>query len=190
MKVAIKLTLLTVVAGAGVVIGGWYLHRRYALQPFPDTTMNGTAGSDTIDLRYRLRTKLSATEKRGLFDGGCRVVTSADALPQPIKSAFSTVTQNRPFALANPGSRFNATDDVGPGLPQRRLVLAAVCNDRWIIQYERGGIGLSVVVMVLRLEPNGNVRFTWGGDSLDPSTSLGALEDAIVSGKFRDTARF
>src|SRR6266568_2249589 len=107
MKVATKLVLLTVVAGVGAVIGGTYIHRRYTLQPLPATTMIGMAESDANDLRYRLHTRLSTTEKQHLFDGGCQVVTSADALPQPIKNAFSTVTQDRPFALANPGSGFN-----------------------------------------------------------------------------------
>src|SRR6266568_7142122 len=109
IKVATKLVLLTVVAGVGAVIGGTYIHRRYTLQPLPATTMIGMAESDANDLRYRLHTRLSTTEKQHLFDGGCQVVTSTGALPIAIRNAFATVTQVEPFALANPGTRFNVT---------------------------------------------------------------------------------
>jgi hypothetical protein len=190
MKMATKLILLTLVAGVGVVIGGSYIHRRYTPQPLPNTAMIGTAESDANDLRYRLHTRPSTTEKQHLFDGDCQLVTSISALPQPIKNAFATVTQDRPFALANSGSRFNATDVIEPGLARRRLLFAGVCNNRWIIQYEKGGWGRSVEVIVFSIESNGDVHFMWGGQGFTPAVNLTALRDAVVSGKFRDADRF
>ncbi len=107
-----------------------------------------------------------------------------------IKNAFSTVTQDKPFSLANPGARFNATDVIEPGFPRRRMVYAGVCENRWFIEYEKGGIGLSVQVMVLRLEQNNDVHFLWGGVGFHPVVSLPALQTAIVSGSFGDADRF
>ena len=190
MKVATKLVLLTTVAGVGAFIGGLYIHRRYIPQPLPVTAMIGTAESDANDLRYRLHTRLSATEKQHLFDGKCQVVTSTGALPIAIRNAFATVTQVEPFALANPGTRFNVTDVIEPDLPSRRLVFAGVCENRWLIQYEKGGIGYSVEVLVLRLESNGDVHFMWGGVGSRPAASLTALQVAIVSGRFGDAVSF
>jgi hypothetical protein len=184
-----KVLLLVIVAGAGSLLGGLYVHRYYALQPF-QTAPIGTAESNTDDLRYRLHTELSTSDKQHLLDGDCQVVTSADAFPQPIKNAFATVTQDKPFSLANPGTRFNATDVIEPDLPQRRLVFAGVCKDLWLIQYEHGGIGLSVQVMVLNMESNNDVHFVWGGERNRPVPNLIDLRYAIVSGKFSDSDRF
>lgn len=111
-------------------------------------------------------------------------------MPQPIKNAFATITQDEPFALADPGDRFNATDVLLDDLPRRRLVLAAVCQDRWILEYERGGRGLSILVMVLRLEPKNDAHFVWGGFVFKRVSTLAGLQDAIVSGDFHDADSF
>jgi hypothetical protein len=152
--------------------------------------MVGTAESDADDLRYRLHTSLSNDQKQHLFDGACRSVTSTDGLPIAIQNAFATITRDKPFALANPGARFNATDVIEPGLPRRRMVYAGACENRWFIEYEKGGIGLSVQVMVLRLEQNSDVHFMWGGSGFGSVAPLAALQTAIVSGTFGDADRF
>jgi hypothetical protein len=147
-------------------------------------------GVNTVAVVVRVHAKLSAAEKRQLFGGDCQVVTSISALPQPIKNAFATVTQDKPFALANPGTRFNATDVLEPGLPQRRLLFAGVCSNRWIIQYEKGGWIGSVEVIVFSIESKSDVHFMWGGLGFTPAVNLTALRDAGVSGEFRDADRF
>jgi hypothetical protein len=77
-----------------------------------------------------------------------------------------------------------------PGLPQRRLIFAGSCRNRWFIYYERGGIGHSSAVMVLNIEPNNSVHFVWGGAGLKPAASLNDLRGAIASGNFEDDRVF
>ena len=189
MQRAMKLVLSLLATGTGACIGGLYIHRYYAPQELPALTID-TTESDADDLRYKLHTGLSASEKQHLLDGNCQVITSTDALPKPIKNAFATITQNKPFDLANPGTRFNATDVIEQDLPRRRLVLAGTCGNRWFVQYERGGIGLSVMVMVLNSEANGDVHFEWGGQGIRPIANLSDLRNAIASGEFSDSDRF
>jgi len=186
---SIKVMLLLVVIGAALAAAGIFIHHHYTVEPFT-APIAGTAESDVDDLRYRLHTKLSTDQKRHLLDGDCRIVTSTDGLPLAIQNAFAAVTQDKPFALANPMARFNATDVIEPGLPRRRMVYAGACEHRWFIEYEKGGIGLSVQIMVLRLEQNGDVHFLWGGSGLRAATPITALQTAIVSGAFSDADRF
>ena len=152
--------------------------------------MVGTAESEADDSKYRLHTRLSTDQKQHLFDGACRSVTSTEELPIAIQNAFGSITQEKPFALANAGARFNATDVIEPGLPRRRMVYAASCENRWFIEYEKGGIGLSVQVIVLKLEQNNDVHFVWGGSGFRSVAPLAALKTAIVSGAFGDADRF
>jgi hypothetical protein len=187
---SIKVTLVLIVVGAAALaVAGVSIHRRYTVEPF-SAPLIGIATSDDDDLRYRLHTRLSADQKRHLFDGSCRSTTSIDGLPLSIQNAFASVTQDKPFALAKPGARFNATDLIEPGLPRRRLVYAGTCEDRWLIEYEKGGIGLSVQVMALRLEQNGDVHFLWGGSGFSKVNSIEDLQSAIVRGEFSDADRF
>ncbi|MGA9463956.1 MAG: hypothetical protein WBV28_14285 [Terracidiphilus sp.] len=184
-----KLMLLSLAVLAALAVVGVFIHHRYTVEPFA-APMVGTAESDADDLRYRLHSRLSTDQKQHLFDGGCRSVTSTDGLPIAIRNAFASITQDKPFALANPRARFNATDVIEPGLPRRRMVYAGACENRWFLEYEKGGIGLSVQVMVLRLEQNSDVHFMWGGSGFRSVASLAALKTAIVSGAFGDADRF
>lgn len=186
---SIKLILLSVVVLAALLVAGVFIHHRYIVKPLA-APMIGTAESDINDLKYKLHTRLSTDQKRHLFDGACRSVNSTDALPITIQNAFASITQDKPFALANPGARFNATDVIEPGLPRRRMVFAGACENRWFIEYEKGGIGLSVQVMVLRVEQNSDVHFVWGGWSFRSVASFAALQTAIVSDAFEDADRF
>jgi hypothetical protein len=113
-------------------------------------------------------------------------------MPQSIKNAFATITGIKPFALADPGRKYQMTDDGGeePGLPQRRLIFAGSCKNRWFIYYERGGMGHSSAVMVLNIEQNNSVHFVWGGAGFRPAANLNDLRDAIASGDFADGSVF
>src|SRR4051812_33584743 len=46
--------------------------------------------------------------------------------------------------IADRGDRFNASDAVGTGLPQRRFALGAVNGDTAVVAVEQGGRGYSV----------------------------------------------
>jgi hypothetical protein len=160
------------------------------LQAFPPAA-SGPVEPASAELAYKFHTTLSASEKQHVLDGDFAIITSSEELPQSIKNAFATITGIKPFALADPGRTYQMTDVVEePGLPQRRLIFAGSCRNRWFIYYERGGIGHSSAVMVLNIEPNNSVHFVWGGAGLKPAASLNDLRGAIASGNFEDDRVF
>lgn len=123
--------------------------------------------------------KLAATQIPKLLDGDCSTISRSRELPDPIKNAFATLTRDRPFALADPGARFNTTDFIEEDLPMRRLVLAGHCEDRWFIEYEHGGIGLSIALMVLRVNHDQSVTLLWGTYLEEKATNLDKLRSKI-----------
>lgn len=86
------------------------------------------------------RHQLSAAEREHILGGQFKVVSTTEAIPANIKQAFSEITRQPSFALANPGQKYQVADViVDRNLPFRRLVFAGVKDDKWFIRYERGG---------------------------------------------------
>lgn len=182
--------MLTTGVAITIVTAGLCLRRIYPLQAFPPVASE-PAEPTSADLAYKFHTTLSASEKQHVLDGEFALITSTDELPQSIKNAFATITGNKPFALADPGKKYQMTDVVTePGLPHRRLIFAGSYKNRWFLHYERGGIGHDYAVMVLNSDPNNSVHFVWGGVSFRPATSLNDLRSAIASGNFADDCVF
>lgn len=173
-----------------VLIGGVFSYQRYKVRTSPPPATESIEPTSE-DLAYRFHTTLTSEEKRHVLDGDFTVISSVESLPGPIKNAFATITGDKPFALADPGKKYQMTDVIDePGLPVRRLVLAGVYKDRWFIHYEHGGIGVSSEVLVLKTEANGDMRFLWGGSGSFRATGLNDLREAIANGKFADDAAY
>src|SRR4029077_18306649 len=56
--------------------------------------------------------KLSAAEKAHILDGEFTIEKRVDRLPESLKSAFARLSKEAEFKMANPGEKFQATDDV------------------------------------------------------------------------------
>jgi hypothetical protein len=185
-----RIALLTTCIAVTIVTASLYLRRIYPLQAFPPVA-SGPVQPTSAELAYKFHTTLSASEKQHVLDGDFALITSTEELPQSIKNAFATITGIKPFALADPGRKYQMTDVVDePGLPQRRLIFAGSCKNRWFIYYERGGIGHSFSVMVLDIEQNNSVHFVWGAAGFKRAASLNDLRGAIASGHFADDSVF
>jgi hypothetical protein len=129
---------------------------------------------------------LPLAEVQLLLSGDCTTIRASRQLPEQIKNAFATITHTKPFALAESAAGFNATRLIEPGLPERRLMLAGRCQDRWFIEYEHGGTAKSVALMVLRANPDRSVTFVWGRQLKDGATDLGQLRAALSNGAYLD----
>jgi hypothetical protein len=181
-----RIALLTTCVAVTIVTAGLYLRRIYPLQAFPPVA-SGPVEPTSAELAYKFHTTLSASEKQHVLDGDFALITSSEELPQSIKNAFATITGNKPFALADPGRKYQMTD-IGdePELLHRRLIFAGSYKNRWFLHYEHGGIGVSYTVMVLNIEPNNSVHFVWAGPTFRPAASLNDLRGAIASGNVAD----
>ena len=93
-----------------------------------------------------------SAEKEHILDGQFKVVSTTEDIPANVKQAFSAITRESSFALANPGQKYQVTDVVvDRDLPFRCLVFAGVKGDKWFVHYERGGRGHTYYVLVLQL---------------------------------------
>ena len=129
---------------------------------------------------------LSLAEVQLLLAGNCATIRAAGELPDEIKNAFATVTHDKPFALADHGASFDSSGMIGAGLPVRRLLLAGRCEDRWFIEYERGGIGERIALMVLRSNPDRSVTFVWGRRLKGGANDIAQLRSVLADAAFWD----
>ena len=187
----LRKVILTASVVVGLVSPSLYFLWRYAVQVPPPLADGSTQGNHEDSAKKFFHIKLTDEEKQHILDGNFTVISSTDALPTSIKNAFATITGDKPFALANPGSKYQVTDVIDePLLPRGRLIFAGVCKDRWFIHYEHGGIGVSDNVLVLDANSDSSVRFVWGGSGPYRAANMDDLRTDITSGKFADDAAF
>jgi hypothetical protein len=129
---------------------------------------------------------LPLPEVQHLLSGDCATISASHELPDQIKNAFATITHTKPFALADTVAGFDATGLSEPGMPGRRLMLAGRCQDKWFIEYEHGGTAKSVVLMVLRTNPDKSVTFVWGRQLKNSARDLAQLRAALANAAFWD----
>jgi hypothetical protein len=78
----------------------------------------------------------SSIEREHLLDGQFKMISKTEDIPATVKQAFSKITRQPPFAMANPGQKFQVTDFVVDGtLPWRRLAFAGVQDDKWFVHF-------------------------------------------------------
>src|SRR2546423_1262662 len=97
--------------------------------------------------------KPSSVEKEHLLDGQFKVMSKTEDILADVKQAFSKITRQPSFAMANPAQKFQVTDFVVDStLPWRRLVFAGAQNDKWFVHYERGGRAHSYYVVAFKAD--------------------------------------
>jgi hypothetical protein len=137
------------------------------------------------------RHQLSPAERQHILDGEFKVISTTDGIPTKVEQAFTEITREPSFALANPGQKYQAGDVVvDRSLPRRRLVFAGVSDNKWFMHYERGGRGVGYYVVVFRADPHGNAHFVWGGSGTNRAKSLEQLRKMIAAGQFSDAANY
>lgn len=131
--------------------------------------------------------RLSPAEKEHILDGPFTDVTKTEAMPATVRQAFAAITAEPSFALADPGRKFQVTDEVVyRGLPRRRLIFAGVQGDEWFVHYERGGLAHGYFVLLFKVDPHNQLQFVWGGAGLHSARNLDQLRKMVVAGQFSD----
>jgi mono/diheme cytochrome c family protein len=130
--------------------------------------------------------KLTAAEKAHILDGEFSIEKTVDHLPDNLKSAFAHLAKEHDFKMANPGEKYQETDVVEPGLPDRRLIFAGVSKGRCFIHYEKGGWGHNFHIVVFDVDPAGKVSFLWGSQGFQSAKDLTQLRTLVSSRPFAD----
>jgi hypothetical protein len=132
---------------------------------------------------------VSSADKVHLLDGRCTTLKSTAEFSPALKAAFSSATHETKFSLANQGQTYQDTDVIEvEGLPWRRLILGAHCDDRWIIYYEHGGFAPTRIV--LTFVGDSSPKFVWGGTWIGPAKNLDELRERIKLGKVYEDAHY
>jgi hypothetical protein len=143
-----------------------------------------------FDLRVE-ENQMSASEKEHILDGSFTVVSRTDGIPANVKQAFSTITRQTSFAMANPGEAFQVTDVVlYRRLPWRRLVFAGVQGDLWFLHYEHGGLAHSYYVVALKADSHGGARFVWGCGVGESAKTLEQLRTMVATCRLADAESY
>jgi hypothetical protein len=124
----------------------------------------------------------ASSKTEHLLDGQFKLVLKTDSIPTNIKQAFSKITGEAPFAMANPGMKFQVTDVVyDRSLPRRRLVFAGVQGETWFVHYERGGLAHSYFVVAFNVKAQDDVNFAWGCGIAGAANSIEQLRRMVAT---------
>ena len=127
---------------------------------------------------------MSSAERQTFLTADYKISRTVAELPAGIRELY-TVKGGSHIAIADPGERFEATDEISdPKLPRRRLIFAGVAQDRAFVHYEEGGIAHSYIVELFRLESPDLAVGLWRGYRR-PSKNLEEMK-RLVSKEDRD----
>ena len=116
--------------------------------------------------------------------------SSVSAIPDSARASFARATRDRSFAMAEPGAKWQVTDDVlEPGLAWRRLQAGMASTNFLVLFYEHGGFGHSYHVCVFRLS-GADAQLVWHAIRAEEVLTLDELNIAIRSGAADDDPRY
>ena len=111
--------------------------------------------------------------------------SNVSAIPLPVKAAFAKRTKREPFAMAEPGAEWQATDIDDPALPDRRLLSVAASGSLWILFYEVGGRAHSYHACAFWLDHGQGIAL-YHGAGFEPLDTPSKLLDAIETHGIND----
>lgn len=118
-----------------------------------------------------------------------QVVTSVRGLPLGVRDELQAMFGQQVLDIADPGSEYQATDDISnPRLPSRRLVAAACSQDHCLVLYERGGNARARHAALLHWTPAAT-RLEAGGEAPAGVSTVDAARAALLSGTLTGVSR-
>ena len=158
-----------------------YLRMRFAVRPFKpeiSTAFTELPPGEPAPIKFEAP-NMSSAERKALLTPDYKIVRNVANLPNGIRKLY-TVKGGSRVAIADPGERFEATDNIiDPDLPRRRLIFAGVAPDRAFVHYEAGGITHSYIVEFFRLESQDVAVGLWSG-YCGPAESLEEINQLVL----------
>lgn len=112
-----------------------------------------------------------------------QIVTSVRGLPLGVREELQALFGGMTLELAEPGAKFQATDDISdPTLPIRRLGVAGCSQDHCLVYYERGGYARTWQALLFRWRPTGT-DIVAGGKAPGGLRSVDDLRTAFLTGR-------
>lgn len=109
-------------------------------------------------------------------------VSNVRDLPSPIVQRFREAGGRR-LTIVNPGEHFESTDFItDETLPRRRLIFAVVSGSVTVLQYERGGWGLSRIAEAYETDST-TLRPLWRRYCTGSARDVQTLRLMVISGE-------
>jgi hypothetical protein len=144
----------------------------------------GCADKQTPPLKSKEVTALSDDQqmKEGgndFLDGELTIVKRVSDIPENCRYGFAGADVNNQLYMADPGTKFEATDVIeDPKAPRTRLLFAGSSSKSCFIYFEKGGRDLNQHLEIFSLGPP--VTLTYHGvDSKGPYRDVAALRMAV-----------
>ena len=122
---------------------------------------------------------LTATDVERLLGRDFQLIRDVRQIPTVVRQDFSTLAAE-PFQMVNTGQEMS-TDMIIPGVPNKRLVFAAVSNDTAVLVYELGGYVGTLHAMVF-CHANGGGG--WKAMLDEPVHDIASLRNTVQRGHF------
>jgi hypothetical protein len=123
---------------------------------------------------------LSSIDLQAFLAGDFKLVRDTRRLPSSVLQAYTERGGSR-LAMANPGTRFEATDYISDSsVPRKRLIFAAFTQDKCIVSYEQGGYALTFNIALFRLS-SAHAEPVWKG--FCSATDLENLRSEVAKGR-------
>lgn len=150
-------------------------------QPVPD--IPGSFHLRTVSVQDNVRVHL--------LDEDFKIVRRMNEIPNSctmiLESSFVTINgfHAKPGEItwANPGEAFQASDNIVPGLPFRRLEFAGLGSTKCFIHYQSGGQPNSFCLAVIDAAEQ---KLAWVGESINAAKNVDELRRMIFQRRFGD----
>lgn len=134
-------------------------------------------------------TTMTSQLRNHVRDERFQIVTAMRGLPLGVREELQRMFGSSAAAIADPGTEFQATDDISkPGLPIRRLVAAGCAQDHCLVYYERGGYAHTWLVALFHWTPTAT-RIEFGGTASGTLKTIDDVKTAVLAGGVKGPVR-
>jgi hypothetical protein len=124
---------------------------------------------------------LTTSEVEDLLTANFKIDQKVQQIPAPLKRDY-TALANEPFEMVNPGQEMS-TDDIIPGVPNKKLVLVGLADQSAVLIFIRGGYVDTINAAVFSHKGTGGM---WGATIEDYSVrDIQTLRNAVHNGRFK-----
>ena len=192
--ITLKLLVFLAVAFLVVLLGVRYAMRQRQEVALEDVRKNQRMPDEPDHVRLST-IPASSPNRNHLLDGDFKIVNRVRDVAEGcryifdssfVNSSGSAQTTASTINLADPGQEFQTSDDVRPGLPFRRLVLAGLGHKTCFVYYEHGGA--MYPSSCLAVMDYSQKRAIWVGESRKKAETVEELRSMLTTGQFADTA--
>jgi hypothetical protein len=118
-----------------------------------------------------------------IFRPADSLMTHFHELPPAVRAKLLSVTGGQQFA--DPGQRWNATDVIVHGIPERRLIFAGTVDGNWFIYYEHGGRGKHEHLVAMSLNAHNRTSILANMYASERWTELAQIKGALENRSFQ-----